>query len=80
MPRTPCIRWPAGRESRHPRRRGARRDAAEAAGRQRDPGAHPLLRRYERARANVGMQLVTGGFRYQFGNGPAQPLRVAACA
>jgi 2-octaprenylphenol hydroxylase len=53
----------------------------EAVGRQRDPGAHPLLRRYERARkgADVGMQLVTGGFRYLFGSGwpGVQPLRVA---
>lgn len=47
-----------------------------AAARRRDPGAHPLLRRYERARkgADVGMQLVTGGFRYLFGSELA-PLR-----
>lgn len=49
----------------------------DAATRRRDPGTHPLLRRYERARkgADVGMQLVTGGFRYLFGSGFA-PLRV----
>lgn len=36
----------------------------------RDLGSHELLRRYERARkgADVGMQVVTGGFRYLFGN------------
>jgi 2-octaprenylphenol hydroxylase len=41
-----------------------------AARQQRDPGAHALLRRYERARkgADVGMQAVTGGFRYLFGS------------
>jgi 2-octaprenylphenol hydroxylase len=41
----------------------------EATGRQRDPGALSWLRRYERARkgADVGMQLLTGGFRYLFG-------------
>lgn len=49
----------------------------DAATRRRDPGTHPLLRRYERARkgADVGMQLVTGGFRYLFGSDFA-PLRV----
>ena len=42
----------------------------ESAARQRDPGAPSGLRRYERARkgADVGMQLVTGGFRYLFGS------------
>lgn len=37
---------------------------------QRDPGAHALLRRYERTRkgADRGMQIVTGGFRYLFGS------------
>jgi 2-polyprenylphenol 6-hydroxylase len=42
-----------------------------AAGQKRDLGAHALLRRYERARkgADVGMQAVTGGFRYLFGSG-----------
>lgn len=53
----------------------------EAAGHRRDPGAHLRLRRYERERkgADVGMQLVTGGFRYLFGSGwpGVQPLRVA---
>lgn len=41
-----------------------------AAGQKRDLGAHALLRRYERARkgADVGMQAVTGGFRYLFGS------------
>jgi 2-octaprenylphenol hydroxylase len=41
-----------------------------AARARRDLGAHALLRRYERARkgADVGMQLVTGGFRYLFGS------------
>ena len=41
-----------------------------AAGQKRDFGAHSLLRRYERARkgADVGMQAVTGGFRYLFGS------------
>jgi len=41
-----------------------------AAGQKRDLGAHALLRRYERARkgADVGMQVVTGGFRYLFGS------------
>jgi 2-octaprenylphenol hydroxylase len=36
----------------------------------RDIGLHPLLRRYERVRkgADLGMQLVTGGFRYLFGS------------
>lgn len=36
--------------------------------RQRDIGVHAALRRYERARkgADIGMQLVTGGFRYLF--------------
>ena len=40
-----------------------------AAQAQRDIGVHPVLRRYERARkgADVGMQFVTGGFRYLFG-------------
>lgn len=40
-----------------------------AAGRKRDLGRHPLLRRYERARkgADLGMQLTTGAFRYLFG-------------
>jgi 2-octaprenylphenol hydroxylase len=35
-----------------------------------DLGAHALLRRYARARkgADMGMQVVTGGFRYLFGN------------
>lgn len=42
----------------------------------RDPGMHPLLRRYERARkgADLAMQGVTGGFRYLFGTGLA-PVR-----
>jgi len=41
-----------------------------AAGQKRDPGAQAVLRRYERARkgADVGMQAVTGGFRYLFGS------------
>ena len=41
-----------------------------AARMQRDVGARSLLRRYERARKgeDVGMQLVTGGFRYLFGS------------
>jgi 2-octaprenylphenol hydroxylase len=41
-----------------------------AAGQKRDLGAHTVLRRYERARkgADVGMQAVTGGFRYLFGS------------
>jgi len=41
-----------------------------AAGQKRDLGARALLRRYERARkgADVGMQAVTGGFRYLFGS------------
>ena len=41
-----------------------------AVGQKRDIGAHALLRRYERARkgADVGMQAVTGGFRYLFGS------------
>lgn len=47
----------------------------------RDIGLHRLLRRYERARkgADLGMQLVTGGFRYLFGSEwlPAQALRRA---
>ena len=36
----------------------------------RDPGSHAWLRRYERERkgADVGMQVVTGGFRYLFGS------------
>jgi 2-octaprenylphenol hydroxylase len=40
------------------------------AGARRDPGAHALLRRYERARkgADLEMQVVTGGFRYLFGS------------
>jgi 2-octaprenylphenol hydroxylase len=48
----------------------------EAAQGQRDVGAHARLRRYERARkgADVGMQLVTGGFRYLFGS-PLAPVR-----
>jgi len=45
----------------------------------RDIGQHRLLRRYERARkgADLGMQLVTGGFRYLFGSEwlPARALR-----
>lgn len=42
-----------------------------AAAQKRDLGAHAVLRRYERARkgADVGMQVVTGGFRYLFGSG-----------
>jgi 2-octaprenylphenol hydroxylase len=41
-----------------------------AARQQRDIGAHAVLRRYQRARkgADIGMQLVTGGFRYLFGS------------
>jgi 2-octaprenylphenol hydroxylase len=41
-----------------------------AVGQKRDLGAHALLRRYARARkgADVGMQVVTGGFRYLFGS------------
>jgi 2-polyprenylphenol 6-hydroxylase len=41
-----------------------------AAGQKRDLGAYAVLRRYERARkgADVGMQAVTGGFRYLFGS------------
>lgn len=41
-----------------------------AAAARRDLGAHGLLRRYERARkgADLGMQAVTGGLRYVFGN------------
>lgn len=41
-----------------------------AAGQKRDLGTHAQLRRYERARkgADVGMQVVTGGFRYLFGS------------
>ncbi len=41
-----------------------------AAGQKRDLGAHALLRRYARVRkgADVGMQAVTGGFRYLFGS------------
>jgi 2-octaprenylphenol hydroxylase len=41
-----------------------------AAGKRRDLGARALLRRYERARkgADLGMQAVTGGFRYLFGS------------
>ncbi len=41
-----------------------------AGGQKRDLGAHSVLRRYERARkgADVGMQAVTGGFRYLFGS------------
>jgi 2-octaprenylphenol hydroxylase len=41
-----------------------------AARQKRDPGSHALLRRYERARkgADIGMQVVTGGFRYLFGS------------
>ncbi len=41
-----------------------------AEGQKRDPGARAVLRRYERARkgADVGMQAVTGGFRYLFGS------------
>jgi 2-octaprenylphenol hydroxylase len=41
-----------------------------AGGQKRDLGAQSLLRRYERARkgADVGMQAVTGGFRYLFGS------------
>ena len=41
-----------------------------AAREQRDVGAHVVLRRYERARkgADIGMQIVTGGFRYLFGS------------
>jgi 2-polyprenylphenol 6-hydroxylase len=41
-----------------------------AAGQKRDLGARTLLRRYGRARkgADVGMQAVTGGFRYLFGS------------
>lgn len=53
----------------------------DAAGAGRDIGTHALLRRYERARkgADVGMQLVTGGFRYLFGSSfaPLRGLRVA---
>jgi len=53
----------------------------EAARARRDIGAHALLRRYERARkgADVGMQLVTGGFRYLFGSelAPLRALRAA---
>lgn len=43
---------------------------SDAAMQRRDLGAHGLLRRYERARkgANLGMQAVTGGLRYVFGN------------
>jgi len=42
----------------------------DAASRGRDPGLHSRLRRYERSRkgADLGMQLVTGGFRYLFGS------------
>ena len=41
-----------------------------ANGQKRDLGAQAVLRRYERARkgADVGMQAVTGGFRYLFGS------------
>ena len=41
-----------------------------AAGQKRDLGAQAVLRRYARARkgADVGMQAVTGGFRYLFGS------------
>jgi len=41
-----------------------------AGGQKRDLGAQSLLRRYERARkgADLGMQAVTGGFRYLFGS------------
>ncbi len=50
----------------------------------RDPGMQPPLRRYERARkgADVGMQLVTGGFRYLFGSSlpRLRPLRDAGLA
>jgi len=50
----------------------------EAARAGRDPGGVSCLRRYERSRkgADVGMQLVTGGFRYLFGSN--QPLLQAA--
>lgn len=45
----------------------------------RDLGQHAMLRRYERARkgADLGMQLITGGFRYLFGSRwpPVQSLR-----
>ena len=52
----------------------------DAAGARRDIGAHALLRRYERARkgADVGMQLVTGGFRYLFGSELAPPRALRA--
>ena len=50
----------------------------------RDPGQALLLRRYERARkgADVGMQLITGGFRYLFGSerAPLPALRGAGLA
>jgi 2-octaprenylphenol hydroxylase len=41
-----------------------------AAGQKRDLGVQAVLRRYARARkgADVGMQAVTGGFRYLFGS------------
>jgi 2-octaprenylphenol hydroxylase len=41
-----------------------------AAGQKRDLGTHALLRQYERGRkgADMGMQAVTGGFRYLFGS------------
>ena len=52
-----------------------------AATRQRDLGASPLLRRYERARKgeDLGMQALTGGLRYLFGSNlpGAQHLRAA---
>lgn len=55
-----------------------------AARAKRDPGKQPLLRRYERTRkgADVGMQLVTGGFRYLFGSSlpGLLPLRDAGLA
>lgn len=54
----------------------------DAHGRGRDFGARAWLRRYERARKgeDVGMQLVTGGFRYLFGSAwpGAQLLRTAS--
>lgn len=52
-----------------------------AAGQKRALGAHAQLRRYERARkgADVGMQAVTGGFRYLFGS-PLPGLRVLRTA
>ena len=42
----------------------------DAVARQKDIGAHPVLRRYERWRKgdNLAMISITGGFRYLFGN------------